>query len=147
MISSRILRKVGLIAATCGALVATSVVTAPSAAAAAAPCGSLRQLGATAYAKFNGETVASVKQFYGCGKNYGYIYVWESFRANHPSLRWQIYIGISHRDGHWDGYRQIVDTRTYELYSYGADTADVCTTATGGVIASAGGLAETAEVC
>jgi hypothetical protein len=39
-------------------------------------CASAQQIGATAHVKFaDGSTAASVKQFAGCGKNWGYVFV------------------------------------------------------------------------
>lgn len=43
-------------------------------------CASAGQIGSTAHVKWKGDNIASVKQFAGCGKNWSYIYVWESFR-------------------------------------------------------------------
>ena len=43
-------------------------------------CSSAAQIGSTKYIEFHGSTMASVKQFAGCGGNYAYVYIWESFR-------------------------------------------------------------------
>src|SRR5688572_2127054 len=42
------------------------------------------QIGSTKYLKEGSATVASVKQFKGCGKNWAYTYVWDSWIAKHP---------------------------------------------------------------
>jgi hypothetical protein len=51
----------------------------PATAETAPGCSSVTRIGATKLIKGrNDVTVASVKQFLGCDKNYGYIWVWES---------------------------------------------------------------------
>lgn len=61
----------------------------PAAAAESPPgCIDVDQIGGTAYIKWDGQTVASVKQYKGCGKNYAYTYAWQSFRDDYSS--WQV---------------------------------------------------------
>jgi hypothetical protein len=108
-------------------------------------CGSLTQIGATAYVKNNAETVASVKQFKGCGKNWSYVYVWDSWiaRAGRDfTLRTQILT----RPNHMNGY---ATTRgEQELWSNGSNTLTQCTRAHGEVDGSDYFLfADTSERC
>lgn len=60
------------------------VATAGQAQAESAPgCGPVTQIGRTAHVGDHGQQWASVKQFKGCGKNWAYTYVWDSY-ANQP---------------------------------------------------------------
>ncbi|MET8758620.1 hypothetical protein [Lentzea sp. NPDC004782] len=88
-------------------------------------CSSVTQIGATAYVKHGSATIASVKQFKGCGKNWGYIYVWDSWRANHrdyiPTAAVQVR-GAEFPSGDRSGARG-----QQEVWSRGTDTLDKCT--------------------
>lgn len=44
-------------------------------------CSSTVQIGSTGHIKKGSTTIASVKQFKGCGKNWAYTYVWDSYAA------------------------------------------------------------------
>ena len=90
-------------------------------------CSSTVQIGSTAYVKFQGQTVASVKQFKGCNKNWGYIYVWESFRQR--GLAWYLLAAVDVNPGpsnYYQGTTTNVDSVT-ELWSTGTDTLSKCT--------------------
>jgi hypothetical protein len=94
-------------------------------------CGSVTQIGATKYLKSGSDTVASVKQFKGCGKNWGYIYVWDSWKAKHPGFDASVAIITRDSDGE-------IDTGSgargqQEVWSRGANTLQYCTRAYGHV--------------
>jgi hypothetical protein len=91
-------------------------------------CASVTQIGSTAYVTSGGQTMASVKQYKGCGKNYAYLYVWEGYRATHSS--WDVCVtvlGNSHdiEDVNCGGAKQV------EVWSFGASTLSKCTQAMG----------------
>ncbi|SER17261.1 hypothetical protein SAMN05216188_108196 [Lentzea xinjiangensis] len=94
-------------------------------------CPGATQIGSTAYVKNGTTTVASVKQYAGCGKNYSYIYVWDSWIASHGRdfvLRTYILTGSNVTHGYKTGARG-----QQELWSGGANTLDQCTRAHGEV--------------
>jgi hypothetical protein len=109
-------------------------------------CGSVTQIGATAYVKNHDTTVASVKQFKGCGKNYSYIYVWDSWISTAGkdfTLRTHVQTRPNLSHGYKTGARG-----QRELWSGGADTLDQCTRAHGEVDGSSYFLfAKTSERC
>ncbi|MFD4639933.1 hypothetical protein ACFWN2_21655 [Lentzea sp. NPDC058436] len=109
-------------------------------------CGSVTQIGSTAYVKNGGTTVASVKQFKGCGKNYSYIYVWDQWISSQGrdfTLRTHIQTPPNLTHGYKTGARG-----QRELWSGGADTLDKCTRAHGEVDGSSYFLfAKTSERC
>ncbi|MGW6929447.1 hypothetical protein ACWGE0_05220 [Lentzea sp. NPDC054927] len=109
-------------------------------------CGNVTQIGSTAYVKNYDETVASVKQYKGCGKNFSYIYVWDSWIATAGRdfiLRTHIYT----RDNNTHGYKTGARGQR-ELWGGPADTLDRCTRAHGEVDGSSYFLfAKTGERC
>jgi hypothetical protein len=111
-------------------------------------CSSVTQIGATKYIKSGSETVASVKQFKGCNQNWGYIYVWDSWKAKHGS-RFKAAAGIMTRSsGEPLGYGGAPEG-VQEAWSTGSNTLSVCTRAYGSVITRTGGTydGETEERC
>jgi hypothetical protein len=88
------------------------------------------KIGSTAYIKYGSETVASVKQFKGCNKNWAYVYVWDTWRAKHPNY-W-VQAGISTRTSE-SSVDYVKAQNKQELWSSGADTLNECTRAGGGV--------------
>jgi hypothetical protein len=101
------------------------------------------QIGSTKYIKSGSATVASVKQFKGCGKNWGYIYVWDSWKSSHPGFTASVAIATRDSDGE-------IDTDSgargqQEVWSRGANTLRYCTRAYGHV--SGGHNGNTGEVC
>ena len=131
-----------------GAVVAAALsTTAGTAQAESSPsCGSVTQIGATAYVKNYETTVASVKQFKGCGKNYSYVYVWDQWISSHGrdfTLRTYVQTRPNLTHGYKTGARG-----QRELWSGGADTLDQCTRAHGEVDGSSYFLfAKTGERC
>jgi hypothetical protein len=98
----------------------------PAAAAESAPgCPSVTQIGSTGYIKSNGESVVSVKQFKGCGKNWAYAYVWKSFRDSHRSWSISAWIQAGASSEGWRSGPGI------EVWSDGTHTLSVCTQALG----------------
>ncbi|MEV6610310.1 hypothetical protein [Kutzneria sp. NPDC051319] len=108
-------------------------------------CSSTVQIGSTAYAKYQGEISASVKQFKGCGKNWAYIYVWDQFRAKHLDYYLISFIAIG--DDAF-GYKESA-TGARELWSSGTDTLAACTRADGAIFGRDAdyGYAETDQRC
>lgn len=101
---------------------------------AAAVCDDAKQVGSTGYVKRNGTTIASVKQFYSkrCKVNYGYLWVWDSFRDS--SGPYDVGIGVySYPQDKVLGLRTWKDTRVQEFWSDGTATVAECTAALGTV--------------
>jgi hypothetical protein len=94
-------------------------------------CGSVTQIGSTAYVKNYDETVASVKQFKGCGYNFSYVYVWDSWIAR-AGRDFTLRTHILTRDNNTHGYRSGARGQR-ELWSRPADTLTSCTRAHGEV--------------
>jgi hypothetical protein len=95
-------------------------------------CGDVTQIGGTGHIKIGGQTFASVKQFKGCGKNWAYAYVWESWRDNHN--RWDLCVSVAvGRAAPFDlaDLRCEDNTRRAEMWSSGANTLSLCTHAVG----------------
>jgi hypothetical protein len=104
------------------------------AAEAAGVCDDAYQIGSTGYVKRSGVTIASVKQFYSpeCQENYGYVWVWESFRetAGDYDVTAAVY---SYSQDEVLGGRSWLNTTGPEFWSYGTDTVSECTAAVGSV--------------
>jgi hypothetical protein len=88
------------------------------------------QIGSTGYITVNGQTAASVKQYKGCGQNYGYVYVWDGFRSSHSKYEICAAVRVS---GEARQGVQCSDARTntQEKWSLGTRTLDDCTRADG----------------
>ena len=80
------------------AAAATALITGTAQAESNPACGSVTQIGATAYVKNLDTTVASVKQFKGCGKNWSYVYVWDQWIASHGR---DFILRTQQEDGTW----------------------------------------------
>ncbi|MER8182383.1 hypothetical protein [Kitasatospora sp. NPDC094015] len=121
----RILTKIAAVSA----LAVPTLLAIPGTAQASTPsgCSSVTQIGSTAYLNVGGETMASVKQYKGCGKNYSYLYVWQGYRSSHSS--WDACAAIVTSGGHVQdpqcGHNDV------ELWSSGAATLSECTQALG----------------
>lgn len=98
-------------------------------------CASAAQIGSTAYIQFQGNNIASVKQFAGCGHNYSYVYMWESFRNSGKNWITQTAIAVyssasdTTPDTHKGGNSNPNNPK--ELWGKPADTLDKCTAAYG----------------
>jgi hypothetical protein len=119
-----------------GARAASAAGTAPSAAGnprsaraqAAAVCADAYQIGSTAYIDKNGAHIASVKQFYSpsCKANYGYLWIWQSYRATVPSD--DLSVGVYDADTQSIvGQHDWIDTKEQEFWSFPAQTVQDCT--------------------
>jgi hypothetical protein len=97
-------------------------------------CASAAQIGSTAYVKWRGDNIASVKQFAGCGKNFAYVYIWESFRATGRDWSTQtsvaVYSSASDRTPEHKGWNSD-QFAPVELWSKGTNTLSDCTAAYG----------------
>ena len=113
------------------ALVVGGVGAGAAQAEAAPGCPGTVQIGSTAYGAYQGQDIISVKQFKGCGKNWSYVYVWESFRDRHIAYRAHTSVYTQLGDG--DGSLGDVDKTgsPVELWSQGTSTLDICTQASG----------------
>ena len=104
------------------------------AAEAAGVCDDAYQIGSTGYVTRSGVTIASVKQFYSpeCGENYGYVWVWGSFRetAGDYDVTTAVY---SYSQDELLGGRSWTNTTKQEFWSHGTDTVKECTAAVGSV--------------
>ena len=110
---------------------AIAVAGAGTAQAEAAPgCSSTVQIGSTAHVTFQGQTIASVKQFKGCGKNWAYIYVWQQYASTHSDFTASAYI-----DAGTDplGFNRGAKGQR-EVWSYGTNTLSICTKAGGDIV-------------
>jgi len=129
-----------VVAAAAGSLTLAS----PALASTPASCSNVRQIGTTRVLTVGGMEAASVKQYYGCGYNYAYIYVWEQYRNTHSNWDLEIHV-IDHSDSGSDyGYATANNTTRSELWGTPADTAAHCTHVTG-YLNSTGG--STSTVC
>ncbi|MEU0881267.1 hypothetical protein ABZ345_21875 [Lentzea sp. NPDC005914] len=92
-------------------------------------CASAQQIGSTAYVKFaDGSTAASVKQFAGCGKNWGYVFVWADFAAKYDQFH--VVVSVKTDDG-LDHGKVIGRLDQREVWSKGTSTINECTRAAG----------------
>jgi hypothetical protein len=118
---------------------------------AAGVCSDAYQIGATAYINRGGAHVASVKQFYSpkCQANYGYVWVWESFRSKIKD--YDVSTGVySYARDEVVGQDWWNATNSQEFWSMPADTVKECTAAIGTLRAPGdpvAGQATTAKRC
>ncbi|MFD5568194.1 hypothetical protein [Streptomyces cadmiisoli] len=99
---------------------------------AAGVCSDAYQIGATAYIDRAGAHVASVKQFYSpnCAQNYGYVWVWQSFRDKIKD--YDVSTGVySYARDQIVGQDWWIASNTQEFWSLPADTSEECTAAIG----------------
>ncbi|NUO59235.1 MAG: hypothetical protein HOV71_10715 [Hamadaea sp.] len=90
-------------------------------------CSSVTQIGSTAYVVIGGATFASVKQFKGCSKNWGYLFVWQSWRNSHSSWDMCAAVAVETSDPYLDGIKCFYNTSRAEIWSYGTNTLSLCT--------------------
>jgi hypothetical protein len=98
-------------------------------------CGSVTQIGTTEYIKVGGTTFGSVKQFKGCGKNWGYVYVWGSWREANKDWKAcaEVLVQVSAGPGepHYDPRGTKCASNQVEVWSAGTATLQNCTRAAG----------------
>ncbi|MFC0545895.1 hypothetical protein [Kutzneria chonburiensis] len=122
--------KLALAAVTAAALVVTGLGSGVAQAEQAPGCSSTVQIGSTAYGQYQGQNVISVKQFKGCGKNWAYTYVWESFRDRHIAYRAHASVYVQFDGGmSWGDVDKTGSP--VEVWSEGTNTLDACTAAAG----------------
>ncbi|SER82195.1 hypothetical protein SAMN05216188_11617 [Lentzea xinjiangensis] len=131
------LKTIGATVLAAAAVALTCTGTAQAETNPACPSG-VTQIGATKYLKSGSATVASVKQFKGCNKNWGYIYVWDSWKAGHPNFI--ATVAITRGDGEIDGNSG--GRGQQEVWSRGANTLQYCTMAYGTVSGGYAGFTE-----
>ncbi|MGY1503541.1 hypothetical protein ACW4TU_44440 [Streptomyces sp. QTS52] len=104
---------------------------------AAAVCEDAYQIGSTGYITRAGKTVASVKQFYSpsCGQNYGYVWIWQSFRDAVGDYDVTSAVYSASRDEVL-GKRSWTNTTAQEFWSSGTSTVNECTAGSGTVRAA-----------
>ncbi|HTI21502.1 MAG TPA: hypothetical protein VL652_10945 [Kutzneria sp.] len=121
-----------LLCATGVAVTALTTFGAGAAQAETAPgCASTVQIGATAYGQYQGQDVISVKQFKGCGQNWSYVYVWQSFRDKHIAYSLSAFVNAQYDDAELVQGEVDKAGSPVELWSKGTDTLKVCTQAEG----------------
>jgi hypothetical protein len=105
---------------------------ASSAAQAAGVCSDAHQIGTTSYIYRGTDTIASVKQFYSpsCDKNYGYLWVWNSFLDK--NINFDLKVGVwSYKREALVGQRLEFATHEQEFWGNAADTTGECTSGQG----------------
>ncbi|WP_434444492.1 hypothetical protein [Lentzea sp. E54] len=93
-------------------------------------CGPVTQIGKTAY--INGDSSgawASVKQFKGCGKNWAYVYVWDSFVSRVGDFQVATWVETTTMNGYVKAPRN-----QQAVWSKGTNTLSVCTRAAGSMV-------------
>jgi hypothetical protein len=126
-----IARRVAVVAAAGALSIGASLAfSAPAGAETNPSCSSVTPIGSTGYITLGGTEIASVKQFKGCNKNWSYVYVWESYRANHSS--WEVCAAVA--TGSKEPYTleglKCTGNKA-ENWSSGTNTLSVCTHAVG----------------
>ncbi|MFI6344652.1 hypothetical protein [Streptomyces sp. NPDC050560] len=99
---------------------------------AAGVCSDAYQIGTTAYIDRGGQHAASVKQFYSpkCKRNYGYLWVWQSFRDKIKD--YDVSVGVySYSKDKVVGSVSWAPTNAQEFWSQPAATVSDCTAAVG----------------
>ncbi|MFS8102768.1 hypothetical protein LFM09_37135 [Lentzea alba] len=116
------------------AVAAFALVGLPSVAQAANPPGCserMTQIGSTAYIETGVNTIAaSVKQFKGCGKNWAYVWVWDSFIK--PGRSFEVQASIYPDGANPAGGVRVRNKQ--EVWSKGTNTLTVCTRASGTLV-------------
>lgn len=103
-------------------------------------CPNVKQIGSTGLVRVklrNGtyETVASVKQYVGCNKNYGRVWVWEKYKSTPKDL----YVAVqARRDKGFETETEnkaggTAGEKTRDLWTPGAGTASSCSRVLGKV--------------
>jgi hypothetical protein len=103
---------------------------APAQAESAPGCSSTVQIGSTGYVKKGSTTIASVKQFKGCGKNWAYIYVWDSWASQPGGYNSSAEMVIN---GTRDLGSTVIGRNKQDIWSEGTNTLTKCTRAYGEV--------------
>jgi hypothetical protein len=108
-------------------------------------CSTAGQIGSTGYVMKGRTTIASVKQFAGCGKNWAYIYVWDSYASQPGGYNSSAEMVIN---GTRDLGSTVIGRNKQEVWSKGTNTLTKCTRAYGEVWGDGGVYwAQTDERC
>ncbi|RAS64563.1 hypothetical protein C8D87_10550 [Lentzea atacamensis] len=94
-------------------------------------CASAKQIGTTGHLYYQGKIIASVKQFAGCGKNFPYTWVWDSYAQSnrYRVSNWIAVIENGEESPAGGGQASMKQ----ELWGAGAATLDKCTRAVSSV--------------
>ncbi|MFS8097371.1 hypothetical protein LFM09_09530 [Lentzea alba] len=87
-------------------------------------CADAKQIGSTGYVKKGSTTLASVKQFAGCGKNWAYTYVWDSHASKPGSFFSSAAMMVN---GKIDYGSNVNGTNKQEVWSESTKTITKCT--------------------
>ena len=93
-------------------------------------CSDTVQIGSTGYVKKDGVVIASVKQFKGCGKNWAYTYVWDSYAAQPGGFSSSAAMVVN---GARDFGSNVNGRNKQDVWSKGTNTLTKCTRAYGEV--------------
>ncbi|NKE61652.1 hypothetical protein FXN61_34800 [Lentzea sp. PSKA42] len=93
-------------------------------------CSSTVQIGSTGYVKKGNTTIASVKQFKGCGKNWAYTYVWDSYASKPGGFSSSAAMVVN---GDRDFGSNVNGRNKQDVWSKGTNTLTKCTRAYGEV--------------
>ncbi|GEB51093.1 MULTISPECIES: hypothetical protein [Streptomyces] len=95
-------------------------------------CSDAYQIGNKRYIKRKGQVIGTVRQFYSpsCNRNYGYLWVWQSFRNTHKNYATNIAV-YDFNTKKLVGLRQWHRTNAQEFWSGPAATVRHCTAARG----------------
>lgn len=99
---------------------------------AAGVCDDAVAIGTRGLIKKGSTTVASVKQFYSkkCNENYGYLWVWDSYRDTAP--KYDVTVGVfDYADDTSHGRNFYTGTKQQEFWSEGTATVKDCTSGIG----------------
>jgi len=94
-------------------------------------CATAKQIGTTGHLKYQDKTIASVKQFAGCNKNWAYTWVWDSYAHSHR-YRVSNWIAVI-EDGEEIPRGGAQASMKQELWGTGVATLDKCTRAVSSV--------------
>ncbi|HWO61937.1 MAG TPA: hypothetical protein VNO31_18115 [Umezawaea sp.] len=128
-----IARRAAVLAAAGALSVGASLAfSAPASAETNPSCSSVTQIGTTGHITVGSAQVGSVKQFKGCGKNWSYVYVWESYRANHGS--WEVCAAVATGGSSPFTLEGLNCTSNRaDNWSFGTNTLSQCTHAVGSI--------------
>ncbi len=90
-------------------------------------CATAKQIGTTGHLKYQDKPIASVKQFAGCGKNFPYTWVWDSY-AQSNRFRVSNWIAVI-ENGEEIPHGGAQASMKQEVWGAGAATIDKCTRA------------------
>ncbi|WP_112225863.1 hypothetical protein [Lentzea atacamensis] len=93
-------------------------------------CADTVQIGSTGYVKKGSTIIASVKQFKGCGKNWAYTYVWDSYASQPGGFSSSAAMVVN---GDRDFNSNVNGRNKQDVWSKGTNSLTKCTRAYGEV--------------